>query len=69
MRRKRPDTALSRIENHAENIGLSTLEKFAEALGKPLRLQLAACGSWERETIAGGHFANDESVLQRFWRR
>ncbi len=27
-------TAISRIENHAEDIKLSTIEKFAEALGK-----------------------------------
>ena len=34
-------TAISRIENHAEDIKLSTLEKFAEALGKHLRLEVA----------------------------
>ncbi len=33
-------TAISRIENHAEDIKLSTLEKFAEALGKQLRLEI-----------------------------
>ncbi len=31
-------SAISRIENHAEDIKLSTLEKFAHALGKHLRL-------------------------------
>jgi hypothetical protein len=30
--------AISSIENHAEDIKLSTLEKFAEAIGKRLRL-------------------------------
>ena len=33
--------AISRIENHAENIKLSTLEKFAPALGKHLKLEVA----------------------------
>jgi len=30
-------SAISRIENHAEDIKLSTLEKFAQAIGKTLR--------------------------------
>ncbi len=34
-------SAISRIENHAEDIRLSTLEKFAEALGKTLQLSVA----------------------------
>ena len=34
-------TAISRIENHAEDIKLSTLENFARALGKHLRLEVA----------------------------
>ena len=34
-------TAISRIENHAEDIKLSTLERFAHALGKHLRLEVA----------------------------
>ncbi|MBI9021211.1 MAG: helix-turn-helix transcriptional regulator [Verrucomicrobia bacterium] len=34
-------TAVSRIENHAEDIKLSTLEKFAEAIGKRLMLKIA----------------------------
>jgi HTH-type transcriptional regulator/antitoxin HipB len=34
-------TAISRIENHAEDIKLSTLERFAEAVGKRLTLKLA----------------------------
>jgi len=34
-------TAISRIENHAEDIKLSTLEKFANALGKKLKLEVA----------------------------
>ncbi|MFO8010560.1 MAG: helix-turn-helix transcriptional regulator [Dehalococcoidia bacterium] len=29
-------SAISRMENHAEDIRLSTLEKFAEALGKKM---------------------------------
>ena len=33
-------TAISRIENHAEDIRLSTLEKYAEALGKHLTVQV-----------------------------
>ncbi|MCH2450260.1 MAG: helix-turn-helix transcriptional regulator [Gracilimonas sp.] len=33
-------TAVSRIENHAEDIRLSTLEKYAKALGKKLRVEL-----------------------------
>lgn len=34
-------TAISRMENHAEDIKLSTLEKFARALGKTLRIEVA----------------------------
>lgn len=33
-------TAISRIENHAEDIRLSTLEKYASAFGKKLNLRL-----------------------------
>lgn len=34
-------SAISRIENHAEDIKLSTLEKFAQALGKKLHVEVA----------------------------
>lgn len=34
-------SAISRIENHAEDIKLSTLENFAHALGKKLHLEVA----------------------------
>ena len=34
-------SAISRIENHAEDIRLSTLEKFAEDIGKRLTLKIA----------------------------
>lgn len=34
-------TAISRIENHAEDIKLSTLDKFAQALGKTLEINVA----------------------------
>jgi ribosome-binding protein aMBF1 (putative translation factor) len=34
-------TAISRIENHAEDIKLSTLEKVAHALGKRLKVKIA----------------------------
>ena len=34
-------SAISRIENHAEDIKLSTLKKFANALGKEFRLEVA----------------------------
>ncbi len=34
-------TAISRLENHAEDIKLSTLHKVAKALGKKLELHLA----------------------------
>jgi len=34
-------TAISRIENHAEDIKLSTLEKFVNALGKHLTISVA----------------------------
>jgi DNA-binding XRE family transcriptional regulator len=33
-------SAISRIENHAEDIRLSTLEKYAKAVGKRLRVDL-----------------------------
>ena len=38
---KTKKTAISRIENHAEDIKLSTLEKVAVALGKRLRVKIA----------------------------
>jgi len=34
-------SAISRIENHAQDIRLSTLEKVAEALGKTLKLSMS----------------------------
>jgi len=34
-------SAISRMENHAEDIRLSTLRKYAEALGKEIRLEIA----------------------------
>jgi DNA-binding XRE family transcriptional regulator len=37
---KTKKTAISRIENHAEDIRLSTLEKYARAFGKKLRVEL-----------------------------
>lgn len=33
-------SAISRIENHAEDIGLSTIQKYAKALGKNLRVEI-----------------------------
>ena len=38
---KTKKTALLRIENHAEDIKLSTLEKVAHALGKRLEVKIA----------------------------
>ena len=40
-RLKTKKTAISRIENHAEDIKLSTLERFASALGKHLKISIA----------------------------
>jgi len=40
-RLKTKKTAISRIENHAEDIKLSTLEKVAHALGKRLQVKIA----------------------------
>jgi ribosome-binding protein aMBF1 (putative translation factor) len=34
-------SAISRIENHAEDIRLSTLEKFASAIGRRLEVKIA----------------------------
>ena len=33
-------SAISRIENHAEDIRLSTIQKYAKALGKNLRIEI-----------------------------
>ncbi len=38
---KTKKTAISRIENHAEDIRLSTLEKVVHALGKHLTIKIA----------------------------
>ena len=35
-------SAISRIENHSEDIRLSTLEKYAHALGKRLKILIEA---------------------------
>ena len=35
-------SAISRIENHAEDIKLSTLKKFAQALGKNLHVEVSS---------------------------
>lgn len=40
-RLKTQKTAISRIENHAEDIKLSTLEKVASALGKHIKIAIA----------------------------
>jgi len=40
-RLKTRKTAISRIENHAEDIKLSTLERVAGALGKRLQINIA----------------------------
>ncbi len=40
-RLKTQKTAISRIENHAEDIKLSTLEKVASALGKHVKIAIA----------------------------
>jgi HTH-type transcriptional regulator / antitoxin HipB len=39
-RLKTKRTAISRIENHADDIKLSTLERVAKALGKELKVQI-----------------------------
>lgn len=38
---KTKKTAISRIENHADDIKLSTLEKVAQALGRRLEVKIA----------------------------
>ena len=38
---KTKKTAISRIENHAEDIKLSTIERVAGALGKRLQISIA----------------------------
>jgi len=40
QRLKTQKTAISRIENHAEDIKLSTLEKVAAALGKHIKIAI-----------------------------
>ncbi|PKN68392.1 MAG: transcriptional regulator [Deltaproteobacteria bacterium HGW-Deltaproteobacteria-12] len=40
-RLKTQKTAISRIENHAEDIKLSTLDRVAKALGKQLQVHIA----------------------------
>ncbi|MCL1473954.1 helix-turn-helix domain-containing protein [Argonema antarcticum] len=34
-------STISRIEHHAEDVGISTLEKYANALGKKLIIEIA----------------------------
>ncbi len=35
-------SAISRLENHADEVRLSTLKRYAEAVGADLRIKLAA---------------------------
>ena len=35
------ESTISRIENHAEDVGISTLERYANALGKKLIIEIA----------------------------
>lgn len=39
-RTKTKKSAISRLENHAEDVRLSTLQRVARALGKSLRIEL-----------------------------
>ena len=39
---KTKKSVISRIENHAEDIRLSTLNKYAESLGRTLKIQLVS---------------------------
>jgi HTH-type transcriptional regulator / antitoxin HipB len=39
-RTKTRKSAISRLENHAEDVRLSTLKRVAQALGKSLRIEL-----------------------------
>jgi ribosome-binding protein aMBF1 (putative translation factor) len=41
LKLKTKKTAISRIENHAEDIKLSTIEKVARALGRRLEIKIA----------------------------
>ncbi|MCX5832067.1 MAG: helix-turn-helix transcriptional regulator [Deltaproteobacteria bacterium] len=41
LRLKTKKTAISRIENHAEDIKLSTLDRVAKALGRRLEVHIA----------------------------
>jgi ribosome-binding protein aMBF1 (putative translation factor) len=41
LRLKTKKTAISRIENHAEDIKLSTLKRVANALGKRLQVSIS----------------------------
>jgi ribosome-binding protein aMBF1 (putative translation factor) len=41
LRLQTQKTAISRIENHAEDIKLSTLDRVAKALGKRLEVHIA----------------------------
>lgn len=34
-------TAISRLENHAEDVRLSTLERYVKAVGKELKIRIA----------------------------
>ena len=53
-------SAISRIENHAEDIRLSTLEKYANALGK--RIQFASDNAPRAKSGAGNHMGMSEDL-------
>jgi DNA-binding Xre family transcriptional regulator len=35
------ETAISRLENHVEDVKLSTIEKYAQALGRRIEIKIA----------------------------
>jgi ribosome-binding protein aMBF1 (putative translation factor) len=45
LRLKTKKSVISRIENHAEDIRLSTLNKYAKTLGKSLKIELVSNNS------------------------
>jgi transcriptional regulator with XRE-family HTH domain len=44
-RTKMNKTALSRLENHGEDVRLSTITRYVEATGKPLALKISPVGA------------------------
>jgi transcriptional regulator with XRE-family HTH domain len=59
---KKDKSALSRLENHGEDVRISTITRYVEAIGRPLELKIFPIGKRSSKT-AGSRIAASECVI------